>query len=149
VSATIRVATAHRHRIQVIGTGEDRRYKIVCPDNGANCECWEECGEVHRCDCGPHPHDDSCDPGCEEDHALYCDEWLWDEHDLHGEEHKYVGGMVCVRGSGCWMPEWGIEFDRREDWPPGLYEFDYEDPDDDMGGLLYIVAMRAVAQECL
>lgn len=145
MSAEIRIITDHKHRMQVLGTGDDQRYRVICPDGGKNCECWVECQQTHRCDAGPHPHAAECEPGCDEDHAQECDEWLWRDGVLHGDFHQYVGGLVCVKDIGCWMPDWDIEFDRREDWPPGLYEFDYESPDDDMGGLLYIVTMRAAA----
>ncbi|CAA0129303.1 Uncharacterised protein [Mycolicibacterium vanbaalenii] len=138
----IHVVTGHRHRLQAIGIGDDRRWRIICPDGGQNCECWIECQEAHPCNCGPHPHDQHCAPDCDEDHSLECDEWLWNDEELHGQEHRYVSDMLCIRDSGCWMPHWGIEFDNPQSLPPGVYDFDYEDPDDDMGGTLYIVAMR-------
>lgn len=138
----IRVVTNHRHLIEVTSVGDEFDYRVVCPDSGKNCECWQECAEEHRCDCGPHPHDDQCEPGCTEDHALDCDEWMWNGGDLHGEEHQFISGMVCVKAPGCWMPMRDIEFDHLHDWRPGLYEFDYEEPDEDTGGCLYVVAMR-------
>lgn len=136
--------TTSTHLMQVIGTGADQRCRVICPDGGVNCECWVECGETHRCDCGSteHEHSEDCDPDCDEDHALDCDEWLWRDGMLHGDFHQYVGSMVCVKGSGCWMPDWEIEFDQVEDLVPGLYEFDYEEPDTDDAGLLYVLAMR-------
>lgn len=143
----IHVITDHQHLIEITGRGDDFNCRVICPDGGKNCECWVECDEEHRCDCGPHPHDDQCESGCTEDHALDCDEWIWNESDLHGEAHQYISGMVCVNAPGCWMQQWEIEFDRREDWPTGLYEFDYEEPDDDMGGCLYVVAMRPKVAE--
>ena len=141
-----RTVSSGGHRMQVIGAGDDRRYRIICPDDGQNCECWIECQEAHQCNCGPHPHDAAdCEPACDEDHSLECDEWIWNDEELHGQEHRYVSGMLCIRDSGCWMPQWEIEFDQvRPCFAPGLYEFDYEDPDDDMGGCLYILAMRLV-----
>lgn len=130
----------------VIGTGDDTRYRVVCPDDGKRCESWVECGKTHRCDCGSpeHDHDDEhCDPNCQGDHALDCDEWIWRDGMLHGEFHQYVGSMVCVQAPGCWMPHWDIEFDQvRPSFAPGLYVFDYETPDPDEWSVLYILAMR-------
>lgn len=135
------------HLIEVSGPDGDRRYRIICPDNGQNCECWVECQESHRCDCeGPHDHDQWCDPDCDEDHALDCDEWLWRDGVMHGEHHQWIGSLLCIRDSGCWMPSWEIEFDQvRPNFAPGLYEFDYDAPDPDEGGCLYITEMHAVS----
>lgn len=144
----IRTVSSGDHRMQVIGTGDDQRYRVICPDGGKNCECWIECQESHPCNCGPHPHDEGCQPDCDEDHSLECDEWLWNDEELHGQEHRSISGMLCIRDEGCWMPQWDIEFDQinhRDLYPPGLYKFDYEDPDDDMGGILLIVTMEAVS----
>lgn len=148
---TIRVIRDHGHHIQVTGDEDDRQYRIICPDGGANCECWVECQQTHRCNCGgEHGHDDGllCPSDCDEDHSTECTEWLdRDDGELHGEEHRWVAGMICIRDTGCWMPEWDIEFDQinyRSLYPPGVYEFDYEDPDDDMGGCLYVLTMRPV-----
>jgi hypothetical protein len=128
------------HLIEVTG---DQSYRVICPDGGKDCECWSECGLSHFCDCGPHPHGEDCELDCDEDHALECDEWLWRDGMLHGEFHQYVGSMVCIKDTGCWLPEWTIEFDQvNPDFASGLYEFDYDEPDPDEGGLLYIVAMR-------
>lgn len=136
----------HGHLLQVVGTGGDQRYRVICPEDGKHCECWSECSQSHLCDCGPHPHEKDCDPDCDiEDHALECDEWLWRDGMLHGEFHQYVGSMVCIKDTGCWMPEWTIEFDQvKPSFAPGLYEFDYDEPDPDEGGLLYILKTRAV-----
>lgn len=145
----IHIVTGHGHRIEVTGEDEDdRHYRIICPDGGANCECWVECQASHPCNCGPHPHDKDCPPICDEDHSLECTEWLdREDGEMHGEVHQWVAGMICIRDTGCWMPEWDIEFDQigyRSLYPPGVYEFDYEDPDDDMGGCLYVLTMRPV-----
>lgn len=141
-------ATEHRHLIEVTGDDYGRQYQIVCPDGGKDCTCWIECPQDHPCDCGIHPHDADCPLLCDENHALDCDEWLWRDGMLHGVYHQHVGSMICIKDAGCWMPSWEIEFDQREDWAPGLYEFDYEDPDADDGGCLYILAMRpATARE--
>lgn len=136
-----------KHLIEVTKDDVERRfYRIICPGGGANCECWSECGQEHRCDCGPHNCDNDCDSGCEGDHALECDEWLWRDGMLHGDFHQHVGSMVCVRTPGCWMTDWAIEFDEVSPvFAPGLYEFDYDEPDPDEGGLLYITAMRAIS----
>jgi hypothetical protein len=132
------------HLLEVVGSGEDQSYRVVCPGNGKDCESWAECGKDHPCDCGPHPHGSDCPLICDENHSLECDEWLWRDGMLHGEFHQHVGSMVCVEMAGCWMPDWTIEFDQIDhDFAPGLYEFDYEEPDPDDGGVLYILAMRS------
>lgn len=131
--------------MEVAGGGDDQRYSIVCPDDGKNCECWIECPEDHPCDCGSseHEHDKLCDADCDENHALDCDEWVWRDGMLHGQFHQHIGSMLCIKDSGCWMPSWTIEFDQiNHNFEPGLYEFDFEDPDPDDDGLLYILAMR-------
>jgi hypothetical protein len=133
-----------QHVMEVTRTGDDQRYRVICPDNGKNCESWQECDQTHPCDCGPHPHDPDCkghltEAGCDEDDSLDCDEWLWRDGMMHGEFHQYVGSMVCVEAGGCWMPDWDIEFDQiNHEVPPGIYSFTYEEPDPDEGGLLYI-----------
>lgn len=126
--AAIIAPPGSQHLIEVVGTGDDQTYRIVCPDGGKNCQSAVECTKEHRCDCGPHPHDDKCDEGCAVDHAEECDEWLYRNDGLmHGEHHLYAGGVICVHDSACWMSEWDIEFTGPEvEYTPGLYEFDYD-----------------------
>lgn len=138
--------TDHGHLIEVTGDDpDDRRYRVICPDGGKNCECWTECQESHPCDCGPHPHDSDCPALCDEDHSLECDEWLWRDGMMHGTFHQYVGSLLCIKDSGCWMPQWDIEFDQinyRELYPPGIYDFSYEQPDPDDFACPYILSMQ-------
>lgn len=144
----IRTITNHRHLIEVsVDDVERRTCRIICPDSGKNCENWAECGKDHRCDCGdPHEHEKDCDADCAEDHALDCDEWVWRDGMLHGEYHRQVGSYLCIQETGCWMPDWEIEFDQvNPEFAPGLYEFDYNEPDIDDASLLYITAMRPVS----
>lgn len=150
MTATTIAPPTHRHLIEVTGTGDDQSFRIICPDDGKNCQSWVECDKDHHCDCGLHPHERDCEDSCTDDHSLECNDWVYRDGMMHGEFHQYAGDVISVRGSGCWMPDWDIEFaDPAIEYAPGLYDFDFDQDsayscDGGIGSTLDITAMRPV-----